>query len=740
MKYRGVVSGLIVTMVMVSSALAEGWQPGKAPLMTRWAKDVNPDAPLPEYPRPQMVRPQWLNLNGLWQYAVAQADDGPPVGRELPGRILVPFPVESALSGVMRQADRLWYRRTFDLPEAWRAGRVLLHFQAVDWEATVWVNGHEVGSHRGGYDAFSFDITDALAPDRRQEIVVAVFDPSNKGDQPRGKQVKNPGGIYYTPCTGIWQTVWIEPVPAARIDRLHLAPDVDAGCLRATVAGVGTSGEHSVHIAVSEGETLVAEAFGGVGAEIRVNLPKERIKLWSPDEPFLYDLRITLQAGEQSVDQVTGYFGMRKIDVAKDERGVMRLRLNGQPLFMVGPLDQGFWPDGIYTAPTDQALRADVQITKDLGFNMTRKHVKIEPDRWYYWCDKLGLLVWQDMPSGNNASAEAKVQFENELRRMVTGLGNHPSIVMWIVFNEGWGQHDTERYVEMVSKLDPTRLVNNASGWTDKGVGHVLDIHTYPGPAAPKPDPNRAGVLGEFGGLGWGVPGHTWSEKSWGYRAAESAAELTRRYQNLLRGVWKLKESQGLAAAVYTQITDVETECNGLLTYDRAVIKVDLAKVAAANRGQVPLRKTIIPTAQREAATWRYSLEKPADDWFRPEFDDSAWKQAPSGFGTEGTPGATVRTKWDGSDIWLRRSIALPECKKEQLVLLVHHDEEVEVYLNGVPAAKAEGFTTDYEELGISADALKAIEPGKPVLVAVHCKQTRGGQYIDLGLAVVAEP
>jgi len=735
---------VVVWLLSWASTLAAGeaWKPAPAPLMTRWAKDVSPDRVHPEYPRPQMVRQKWLNLNGLWQLADAQPDEAPPVGRELGERILVPFPVESALSGVGRRAERLWYRRTFEIPAAWKGLRVLLHFQAVDWEATVWVNGQQVGTHRGGYDAFSFDITDALRPGGPQELIVRVFDPTSHGDQPRGKQVDQPRGIWYTPSTGIWQTVWLEAVPAAHIHDFVLVPDVDQSCLRVTVEGEGTTPDHTIHLVAREGRQVVGEAFGGIGAEIKLDIPRQRLKLWSPEEPFLYDLTIALKLGDQVIDEVQSYFGMRKIDIARDEKGVMRLRLNNEFIFMVGPLDQGFWPDGLYTAPTDEALRADVQITRHLGFNMTRKHVKIEPHRWYYWCDKLGLMVWQDMPSGNNRTPEAKAQFETELRRLVTGMRNHPSIIMWVIFNEGWGQHDTERYVEMVGKLDPTRLIDNASGWSDKGVGHVLDIHRYPGPGAPKPDPNRASVLGEFGGLGWGVPGHTWTEKSWGYRAAEGAQVLTRRYQELLRRVWELKDTQGLCAAVYTQITDVETECNGLLTYDRAVIKVDLSKVAAANRGLVPRVKPLVPTARREALAWRYTFEQPDKNWFRPDFDDSGWKSGPAGFGTQGTPGAIVRTEWKADHIWLRRRFTLPRSDIRNLYLQVHHDEDVEIYINGVLAARASGYTTAYEELPISTAALKALKPGEENVLAVHCRQTTGGQYIDVGLVelVPVEP
>ena len=725
-------------LTAVSTAPAQHWKPAAAPLMTRWAKDVTPQNVHSEYPRPQMVRSQWLCLNGLWQLGEAKPGEAPPVGKNLPGQILVPFPIESALSGVMAQAERVWYRRTFEVPEQWRGQRVLLHFQAVDWEANVWVNDKHLGSHRGGYDSFSFDITDALRDGGPQELIVGVFDPTSDGGQPRGKQVKNPSGIWYTSTTGIWQTVWLEPVPAARIDSLILVPDVDGSCLRVTVRGVGTTDNHTVALVARDGSDMY-QAFGGVGAEIKLPIPKEKLKLWSPANPFLYDLTVTLKLGDVTIDRVDSYFGMRKIDLAKDDRGFVRMRLNGEFLFQIGPLDQGFWPDGLYTAPTDIALRADVQITRDLGFNMTRKHVKIEPLRWYYWCDKLGLLVWQDMPSANNKTPADRQQFEVELRRMVEGLRNHPSIIMWVVFNEGWGQHDTERYCELVKKWDPTRLVNNASGWTDKKVGDVIDIHAYPGPAAPQPEPNRASVLGEFGGLGLPIEGHTWSKKTWGYRHTASSQELTARYQALLRRVYELKESHGLCAAVYTQITDVETECNGLLTYDRAVVKVDLRKVFEANQGRFPQRRMLVPTSQAKGLPWRYTFEQPGADWYKPGFDDSAWKEGPGGFGTAGTPGAVVRTEWKTSDIWLRREFEMPDTKSPDVMLLVHHDEDAEIYINGVLAARLQGYTTDYEEMTLTPEARKALRPGKNIM-AVHCRQTKGGQYIDVGIAELVPP
>ncbi len=721
-----------------SEAGAVKWHPAAGPLMTRWAETVSPQNVHAEYPRPQMVRSQWQNLNGLWQLELNRAADSVPAGATLPEQILVPFPVESALSGVMERADRLWYRRTFQVPDDWNGNRLLLHFGAVDWEATVYVNGKQLGTHRGGYDGFTFDITEALVAQADQELLVHVFDPTDAGDQPRGKQVREPKGIWYTPTTGIWQTVWMEPVPAARIDDLILTPDVDRSCLRLTAVGRGTGEEHKVRAVVRDGKEEVARAAGNVGSEIVLSIPKDRQKLWSPESPFLYDVDVTLTEGERPVDRVAGYFGLRKIEVAPDDAGVLRLHLNGKPLFQIGPLDQGFWPDGLYTAPSDDALRYDVEATRQLGFNMARKHVKIEPARWYYWCDKLGLLVWQDMPSGNNRSPESHKQFETELQRMIESRRNHPSIVMWVVFNEGWGQHDTERYVKLAERWDPTRLVNNASGWTDKGVGDVHDIHKYPGPAAPPREPDRAGVLGEFGGLGLPVPGHMWTEKHWGYRATADSRQLTRKYQDLLRGIWHLRDAQGLAAAVYTQTTDVETECNGLMTYDRAKIKVDVSGVQAANRGDLPKLEVLVPTSQHEPQTWRYTFDPPTDGWHRAQYDDQTWSAGPGGFGTEKTPGAVVRTVWNKPEIWLRRTFVLPrKFDRDALSFRVHHDEDVKIYLNGVLAAEAGGYTTDYEDLDLTAEGRAALVPGENVL-AVWCKQTTGGQYIDVGMTALA--
>jgi len=757
---------LLVPLLTAPAAAAADWQPKQAPLMTKWAKDVDPAKPHPEYPRPQMVRKDWLNLNGLWEFAVRPKDGGTPETYD--GQILVPFPVESALSGVMKTVGpdkRLWYRRTFEAPKDWKGKSVLLHFGAVDWEATVRVNGKEVGSHKGGYDPFTIDITDALKPDDKQEIVVGVWDPSDAGPQPAGKQRRTPGGIWYTPTTGIWQTVWLEPVPKAYVRGLKITPDLDKKGVTIEADVVGAQEGNALEVQVvhvgrppkEEPGTVGVTAWVAVGKPARIDLPDSALKfLWTPETPYLFDVRVTLQEKQQgpAIDAVESYFGMRKISVGKDEKGVTRLLLNNKPVFQFGPLDQGFWPDGLYTAPTDEALRYDIEMTKKLGFNMARKHVKVEPDRWYYWCDKLGLLVWQDMPSGDAHVGPGKGEiqrkkesvdiYERELKAMIDARRNHPCIVVWVPFNEGWGQFDTVRVTEWVKKYDPSRLVDCASGWNDFPVGDMHDIHVYPGPGKPPVEEKRAAVLGEFGGLGLPLKGHTWQdEKNWGYRTYQSKEELTAAYLELMDRLHPLVE-EGLSAAVYTQTTDVEVEVNGLLTYDRAVLKVPLEDVQKAHKalhGPAPKWRTLVPTSKEQGQEWRYTTwkEKMVEGWFAPGFDDSKWQKGQGGFGTEGTPGAVVRTRWGTADIWIRRTVDVPEFKEgAELRLVMHHDEDAEVYINGVLALKTTGYITDYRTFRLRPEAVAALKPGKNVL-AVHCHQTTGGQYIDVGLVVREE-
>jgi hypothetical protein len=698
---------------------------------------VSPTNALPEYPRPQCVRPDWLNLNGVWKYAITPAKI--PVVTNFEGNILVPFPVESALSGVMRTLDEkntLWYQRDFSVPESWRGKRVRLHFGAVDWQARVMINGHQIGQHRGGYDEFTFDITDRLNWTGGEKLTVAVFDPT-EGDQPRGKQSRKPEGIFYTPTSGIWQTVWLEPVPKMCIDDIQFTPDIEAQTLRLKVSANTLSSTLKIEaVALVDGREI-GRITGPANSEVL--LPVRSPHLWSPNDPFLYDLRLTLLDGDRVVDSVSSYFGMRKIALRKDVSGVTRMALNDQFVFQVGALDQGFWPDGIYTAPTDEALRFDIEFLKRAGFNLARKHVKVEPDRWYYWCDKLGLLVWQDMPSCNNTTPEGRTQFEVELQRMVEGRRNHPSITMWVLFNEGWGQYDTERLATWLKSLDTSRLVDNASGWTDKRVGDVTDIHSYPGPEGPPHDPDRAAVVGEFGGLGLGLSGHMWSTNFWGYISMTNLAALNERGTKLLERLRILRDSFGYSGAVYTQTADVETECNGLLTYDRAVNKLEANVTEAAIRsGRETQFQVLAPSALQARVTWKYTTDKPSDDWAQPPFNDSKWSEGVGGFGTEGTPGTVINTLWNTNDIWLRREFVLNKDDFSNAKIQLHHDEDAEIYLNGVLAVRAPSYITSYEEVTPEPEAIAALHSGSNFM-AVHCHQTHGGQYIDAGL-VVPEP
>jgi len=754
-----------------ATASAQGWKPADGPLLTRWAKSVSPDDVHPEYPRPQMVREEWAHLNGLWSYAVTARKAARPAEAE--GKILVPFPIESALSGVMRRVtaeERVWCWRSVEVPETWKGKRLLLHFGAVDWEAEVWVDGTRVGEHRGGYDPFSFDVTDALEGDGPHELVVAAWDPTSDGYQPRGKQVNDPHGIWYTPTTGMWRTVWMEPVPEVAIEGLLLVTRIADPAIDATVriaapaievTGAELYDEYTIEAVATDetgssvrkiaGATDKVQMFGDMPV-VGVSLSIPNPKLWSPDHPHLYDLTLRLRLGEQIVDEVTSYTGIRTITREQDEAGIQRLFLNGEPLFHYGPLDQGFWPDGLYAAPCDEALRYDVEITKQLGFNAVRKHVKIEPSRWYYWCDKLGLLVWQDMPSGDeyiggNApdierTPESAEQFMLELENNIDALINHPSIVMWVPYNEGWGQWNTAGVVDWIEAKDPTRLVNNTSGWADRAVGDVLDIHRYPGPGIAPLEEERAVVLGEFGGLGLPLPGHTWQdEKNWGYRSFETPEALTDAYVGLLTRLRPLI-GEGLAAAIYTQTSDVEIEVNGLMTYDRELIKMDVGRAVEAARKLYlppPIVRSVLETSRKAGQAWRYTCDAPPAGWNAPDFDDGGWTEGPGGFGTQGTPGAVVRTTWDGSDIWLRRRVELPaDLDTDELQLTIHHDEDAEVWLNGVQIAELTGYTTSYVLVPLGAEAKAALRAGTNVL-AVHCRQTRGGQYIDLGLATVQE-
>ncbi|MBB4905455.1 AbfB domain-containing protein [Actinophytocola algeriensis] len=573
------------TVIAVApSADAAVWVPKTPPLSTPWTSQVSPTNALPEYPRPQLVRGEWQNLNGVWEFAGASNINTPPVGQTLPEGVLVPYPIESALSGIQRHEDNMFYRRTFTVPSTWDGRRVKLNFGAVTWETRVWVNGTQVGTHTGGYDAFSFDITNALRAGSN-EIIVGAHSPIDGQRFPIGKQRRSPSGIWYTAASGIWQTVWLEPVAANHITRLDTTPDVPAGVLDLVVQG---SAGQQVRAEVLSGGTVVGSATGTVGGHLRIPVPNAR--LWSPSDPFLYDLRVTM-----GTDVVTGYFGMRSLGKAV-VGGVMRPLLNGKFVFQLGTLDQGYWPDGIYTAPTDEALRFDLERQKALGFNMVRKHIKVEPARWFYWADRLGLMVWQDMPSldaVNDTNATAHANFESELTRMVNQLKGITSIVQWVPFNEGWGEYDNARIVNLVRGIDSTRLINHNSGSNccvsdpSPTNGDVIDDHAYQMSSGTRtPDATRIAVLGEYGGLGRRVVGHEWQPGA-GFAYGDlfpDEASLTSRYVNITTDVARFVQTRGLSGSVYTEPYDVENEVNGFYTYDRRILKMTASRVLAVNQ------------------------------------------------------------------------------------------------------------------------------------------------------------
>ncbi len=567
------------------------WKPVPGTLTTPWTDKVNPDSPLPEYPRPNMTRLDWQSLNGLWNLSLLDDATGKP---EKQGKILVPFPVESVLSGCGWRVEPrhvMVYTRKHFMPSRWKGKRVLMHFGASDWHTKLFVNGKKVGDHKGGYDAFFFDITDAITLGAEAELSVHVTDPTDAGPQAVGKQHLKPGGIWYTPTSGIWQTIWLEPVAQTFVKSYRAEPQPDKNRVLVRVETEGDMSELKLVARVVKDGRTVTEATGKVGSPLMLFVKDGH--LWTLEDPYLYDLEIALEGSNgKAVDKVKGYFGLRKITVGPDEKGVPRLLLNDKPIFQLGPLDQGFWPDGLYTPPTEEAILFDLQTLKSMGFNMIRKHVKVELARWYYHCDRMGFLVWQDMPSANPVTEEDRTQFRWEMKAMVDQLYNHPSIVMWVPFNEGWGQHETPEYVQKLREWDPTRLVNNASGWTDAGVGDVLDIHDYPGPSSPKVEDGRVAVLGEFGGLGLNVAGHQWATDGWGYQQIETPEALLYRYEELCRQLLPLVDDAGLSAAVYTQVSDVETENNGLMTYDRRVVKIDPSLLRLAHRGQMPPKPT----------------------------------------------------------------------------------------------------------------------------------------------------
>jgi len=750
------------------SSLTTPWSMKQAPLMTDWAAMINPNNVLPEYPRPQLERSNWVNLNGIWNFNRKNSMDGfgtydaNAVFRQ---QILVPYPIESAISGIMdtdySNANKTYaYQRIFTIDPSLAGKRIILNFGAVDWEAHVFVNGAKVGDHKGGYDPFSFDITNALNPSGEQELVVQIYDPT-KGGQPRGKQDRQPGGIWYTPSSGIWQTVWYEAVDDIHITGLSLTPDVDNNSIIIKVEAVEAT-DVTAEITILDGTTPIKTETVSVGREtaIAINSPK----LWSPDSPFLYNLKVVLKKGSYAMDEVKSYFGMRKIEV-KQLRGKPYMFLNDKPVFHYGVLDQGFWPDGLHTAPTYDALRFDIEKVKELGMNMIRKHIKVEPARWYYYCDSIGVMVWQDMPTAAGLDNPignddwVKQTFLHESEKIVNNLKNYPSIVVWVPFNEGWAQfgednpNHTRQGVDLIRSLDNTRLINPASGWFDYELGDIIDRHNYSEPELHNNSYNlRASVCGETGGYGFVINDHIWGNVGNPYGIVSTKGELLNRFRFFNEKAYSLTPN-GINGIVYTQISDVEEELNGLYTYDRKVNKLEGELETEFKRGiqqmktQVQLLNYILPTALVDYTQWKYitgnaSFTVPAGWNSNLNFDDNAWSEGFSGFGQGNPPGSKIRTDWHDDAIYLRKIVHignLTEDEKANLKLFIHHDEDFELYINGVLAASGTGYIDYYKVFNISPDAKAAIRYGQDNLIAIHVIQTGGGQYIDAGIVTAKD-
>ena len=721
-----------------------------AKLMTIWGENMQPTDPiLPEYPRPQMVREKWLNLNGIWQFQPAgSATEALPAGN-LAREILVPFPVESALSGIMEQGHKhLWYRRSFTVPAGWSGERVLLHFEAVDHSCEVFINGVSAGTHEGGYDPFYFDITSHLTSAVSQDIAVRVTDYTDEKGYPRGKQTLYPAGIMFTPTTGIWQTVWLEAVPQqAYISRIRMVPNIDNATLKFYTEGVSINGL-KVRFKIYDNATKIATIEENYRSDYyTLNIPKP-IKLWSPDSPFLYDMNVYLlnNTGEV-IDSVSTYFGMRKISKQFVD-GYHRIMLNNEVLFNMGPLDQGYWPDGNCTAPHDDALRFDVEKTKALGFNMIRKHIKIEPRRWYHWCDKLGMLVWQDMPSVNSYPGDRPTPpierdaFKRELEAMIKNHWNSPAIVVWILFNERQGSHDSGILVPLMQSWDNSRLIDLGSGGPSYDLGDIHDYHNYPAPVCPPGQNTQALVCGEFGAIPCHVPGHVNIEGS--TNTFEQLLEQYKKYADILI---YLKSHKGLNAGVYCQTADTESEMNGLITYDRKVIKGNPEDHWAVNQqiiNEYRYYDAVIPTSEDTPQAWRYTTAAPAGGWETSAFDDSSWAKSFGSFGLNGTTGATVRTPWETDDIWVRRKFTLPADAfddGEKLFLRIYNNDVCEIYINGTPAFALPYNTNTYVLYEISPAAKATLIKGSENTIAIHCKNHTWthGQYIDMGVLKIAK-
>ena len=811
MKKRTVLSSVFLAIlfaVLFTPALS-GWEPAENVLMTEWGEKVTPEKAWREYPRPQMVRDlyeKWQNLNGLWDYAITPRGSGIP--EKWDGKILVPYPVESALSGVKRLLkpdEEIWYRRTFKGDVSWIFGdpgldreRLLLHFGAVDFRTQVFLNGVEVTAepHENGILPFTLDVTDYVKPftpsrisskwppdydsdPDNNELVVCVWDPTDEGMQATGKQSLNPNGCFYSRVSGIWQTVWLECVPRMYIESYHVVPDIDAGTVTVTVKtnGNAPNAKLAIHVTRGErpgrpslprhlpprlgsGETVIAETVVDDWSKpvvIPIVNPERGadLALWSPENPNLYTITFELTFGtgaDIGKDNVKGYFGMRKIEWKPDELGVPRFYLNNKKYFMYGTLDQGWWPDGLLTPPSEEAMRFELDFLKKAGFNMLRKHIKVEPLSYYALCDTMGILVWQDMVSGPGNTDDRYAMYRRDLREMVDLLRGCPSVVMWVPYNESWGQPGAEKTnmtLNWLKHYDPSRPVDGPSGWNDYGVGDTRDMHNYPGPGMFPVMADRVSVLGEFGGLGLDVPGHLWEKEHWGYVHDDTREAYQARYRELMKQLAVLA-SEGLAAAVYTQTTDVERETNGLLTYDRKVVKYPADELAALHRVVYDAAKVthlrvdvpLAPDSRAGETRWRSTETSPAEDWTAPDFDDSAWQESFGAFGNdkilEDFRGLKRGTQWESGDLWLRREFIVEEAPAPffELALSIFYDEDPEIWLNGTKIVAREGYNTRYETFVLPEDACRALKQGRNVL-AVHVRNATGGAFFDIGLKAV---
>ena len=769
---------LMFTFAAMSALMCAAYTQAPVGLKTPWGEKVTPANAWREYPRPQMVRGNWTNLNGLWQYAVTKNAPGCPSVWD--GEILVPFVIESSLSGVGRllePSEQLWYKRTFTA-NVKPGERLLLHFEQADFRAMVYVNGRQADiPHEGGQMPFTYDVTD-LVKAGENELVVSIWDPTTDFIGSTGKQVFRPGGCMYTRSSGIGGTVWMETVPETYLTDYKVTTDIDAGTVSVTLAGAGNLSEAEATVTVrKDGQQLAVGKMKAWGKPITLKLPQP-IALWSPESPALYDLEIVFKDDEtDKKDVVRGYFGMRKIEMKKDPNGVLRLYFNNKMRFIIGTLDQGWWPDGLLTPPSDEAMAYDIKALKEMGFDMMRKHIKVEPRRYYYLCDKLGLLVMQDMPSGAGDATKRYGFYRAELKQMIDHLYNSPSIIAWIPYNEGWGQPGeflSHATLVWTQQYDPTRIVDGPSGAHDFEGGDVwrpfhhtqhkpagveeaadlVDRHDYAvTPGMFKVNPRRASFLGEFGGIGCRVEGHLWTAKAWGYGNTGKDADrsfVENKFITLMDHV-AMMATRGLTGSVYTQTTDVEAEINGLITYDRKVVKFNPKALAAvhdrvrkaAEVGMTP--RTQLPVLKRldsDPKAWAWTTEAPGAGWEQPAFNDAAWARSAGGFGNKQImvdhPNAKVTTEWTTKNIWLRRTFTYTAPEKEvlQVVFDLFHDEDTEIYLNGVRLVAVKGYNNDWEPVAVPAAAfLAAVKPGKNTL-AVHVRQNDGGQYIDLGIGL----